>query len=222
MARNLTIATLITRCKQRCDREGDSHISDSEWQSLISEKYGELYLAVAESGMRYFETEATLTLAATIALPSAHLATLGVDFVIDSAGRRRPLTEIMHQERPQMLGETGEARFYALVGQNIELYPLPSTGTYKHLYVPQPTDVSASATSTSLDVVTPDGETFLINAVAVPALGKSESDVRLARIERDEAKERLVEWARLRSFATPRRLVRIEPGLPRDFEQGDW
>lgn len=219
MARNVTLGTLVTRCQQRADLENDSHVSASEWKALISEMNGEMQLLVAETGMRYFETEATISLS-TFALPSDHLATVGVDFVMDAAGRRRSLVETMAQERSAVKGQTGEAWFYALVAQTIELYPVPGTGTYKHIYVPQPPDISASADGTNVDVITPDGEAFIIWGVAVKALAKSESDVRLAMTEREAARERLRSWAQLRSFNTPRRAVGASSALP--YEEGDY
>jgi hypothetical protein len=207
--RNVTLATLITRCQQRADLENDGHIAAGEWKALVSEMYGELQLLVAETGMRYFETEATITAngSASYALPSDHLATIGVDYVQDAAGTRRTLQEIMVQERSAVLGRTGEAFMFAIVGQTLELYPRPSGGTYKHLYIPQPPDLAGASDSADVDVVTPDGEAFLIWGVAVKALAKSESDVRLAMAEREAARERLRNWAQLRSFVTPRRRV---------------
>lgn len=206
MPRNVTLGTLVTRCQQRADLENDGHVAASEWKALVSEMNGELQLLVAETGMRYFESEASISLS-TFALPSDHLSTIGVDFVVDAAGRRRALTEIMVQERPHLLGQTGEASYYELSAQTVLLYPVPSTGTYKHLYIPQPPDISGAADGTNVDVVTPDGEAFIIWGVAVKALAKSESDVRLAMAEREAARDRLQTWAQLRSFNTPRRRI---------------
>ncbi len=220
MTRNVTLGTLVTRCQQRADLENNDHIATAEWKSLISEMNGELQLLVAETGMRYFETEANISLS-TFALPSDHLATIGVDFVVDVAGRRRQLAEIMVQERTFVIGQTGEAYTFAIVAQTILLYPVPSTGTYKHIYIPQPPDISAAADATNVDVVTPDGEAFLIWGVAVKALAKSESDVRLAIMERDQARERLRTWAQLRSYITPRRRITVNPDHE-NFEEGGW
>jgi len=221
--RNVVLSALVTRCQQRADLENDNHITTAEWKGLISEMNGELQLLVAETGMRYFETEATITAtgAASYTLPSDHLATIGVAFVLDAAGRRRWLDELMVQERTAVIGQTGEAYFYELTAQTIILYPKPTSGSYPHLYIAQPPDLSGAADGTNVDVVTPDGEAFLIWGVAVKALAKSESDVRLAMAERDAARERLRNWAQLRSFNTPRRRVTV-PLDDEVREPGGW
>lgn len=216
MPRNVTIANLITRCKQRADLENDSHVSDAEWQTMLSEMVGEMQGIVSEAGFAYFKSEATISLS-TFALPDDHLATIGVAFVFDSAGRRRTLREIAEQERNDWLGQVGEARVFIMNAQTVELYPVPSSGTYKLIYIPQPTDIGASATSTVVDVVTPDGEAFVIEGTAVKALRKSETDAQPFMVARNEAKERLKDWSLSRSFNTPHRMQ-----VARDIDDGDF
>jgi hypothetical protein len=108
-------------------------------------------------------------------------------------------------------GQTGDAIAYSVVGQNVVLFPKPSTGTYIHIYVPQAPDISSLADTSTIDVVTNDGEAFLIWGVAVKALGKRKQDPSLAMAERDAAEKRFYEDAQLRAFANPRRRV-IVPG----------
>lgn len=223
MARNVTLGTLVTRCQQRADKESDGHITTAEWKALISEMNGEMQLLVAETGLRYFETTATITAtgASSYSLPSDHLASIGVDLVLDNAGRRRELTEIMVQERTAVLGRTGEAMWWALVAQTIELYPVPASGSYKHVYIPQPSDLSNGGNSDNVDVVTPDGEAFLIWGVAVKAFAKGGDDAQLAIVEREQARGRLQTWAQMRSANQPRRRVLArDPDLMSDA--ADW
>ena len=222
MARSVTIATLLTRCKDRVGLANDLHISDAEWQVLIAALLNELAMAVNDSGMRYYETTATIvaTGATYYALPAGHLGTVAVYYVADSAGRRIPLTEIMVQEAQDYVGLTGTpAGFYALAGANIELYPTPASGSYAHVYIPQPTDYATIITSTTVDVVTPDGEEFVIEGVACKALPKSEADRSTHLDDRDAAKQRLIDWAIKRSTNTPRRLVNQSI---RRYRVGDW
>ena len=218
MSRILTLTTLIARCKQRSDKEQDGQIGSyatDEWESLISEAYGEMYMLVAEQGSRYFETEASIAItgATSYALPTDHMATLAIDRVTDAAGHREPLVEIMPQERTSVIGQTGQADSFALVGSTLELYPAPSTGTYKHLYIPQPTDLSSSSGSTSVDLINVHGQAFVIWSVKLKALDKSESDVRVSEKQIERAAEDLRQWAQIRSFNTPRRQL-PQGGLP--------
>lgn len=228
MPRLLEMGTVQERCERRADLEGDSHISDAEWLALISEQYGELFSIVAETGLRYFETTSTLTTtgAAYVSEPSNHLATLRIDYLVDgtTTGKRRTLDELMSQEQAALSGQssTGEARFFALVDDRIYLYPTPPTGqSYEILFIPQSPDVSGYASDECLDVVTPDGEAFLIWGVTVKALAKSESDVRLAIAERDAARERLFVWATMRALSSPRRRFSGDDSFS-GYDPSDW
>ncbi len=74
-----------------------------------------------------------------------------------------------------------------------------------------------------VDVVTPDGEAFLIYGVAVKAHAILESDAQLAMMERDKARERFVDWAIMRSFNSSRHSV-IEPYDEDNgfYDPADW
>jgi len=230
MAFTRTMLQLVGQCQRRADKEEDGHVGvtyANEWKEMISEVYGELHAAVAGTGARYFETEATITAtgASSYALPSDHLSTIGVDRVVDSAGRRQSLCELMVQERDIFLGQTGEAWLFAFTGTNIALYPTPTTGTYKHIYVPQPTDYSAASNSTSVDLINNDGYKFVVWGVASIAMHKGDDNQQRAMMERDAARERLVEWAVLRALTMPKRRQVTELDLRRggDFlSPADW
>lgn len=197
-------------------------ISATEWKGYISTIWAELYGLVVEAGLRYFETTEDITAdgSDSYAEPESILSTVGVDRVVNAQGERRPLYEMMAQERHRFAGRTGVAVAFAHVNRLLYLYPKPSTGSYQWLYVPQPTDLTSSADATEVDVVTPDGESFVLWGVAVQAFGKEGSDTSLARAERDEARERVMNWARMRSFHTMRRVI-VEDELewrdPADF-----
>jgi hypothetical protein len=231
MPRSFALSVLITRCKQRADLENSTHITDAEWIALISEQYGDLFSVVASSGLRYFESRATLTTTgvATVAVPTAHYATIRLDWLVNgtTTGERRELEELMSPEEPNWAGRTGSnARAFAISNALIYLYPTPPTGQlYELAYVPQPAALDgATDTATLVDLVTPDGEAFLIYGVMVKALAKSESDVRLAMAEREAARARLLEWATLRAFTQPRRRIvsDFDGGNGGGWDPGDW
>lgn len=204
--------------------EGQESISTAEWKAMISTSYAELYSLVAETGMRYFEATETITStgAASYAAPAAMMSTVGVDYIVNSTtDERRSLFEIMPQERNIYRGLSGEAVAYELAGTSLYLHPKPPTGqVYKWIYVPQPTDYSSSADGTSIDVVTPDGEAFLIWAVAVQAKEKDGTDSSVARAERELARERVLQWATLRAMHDARRrMVDDQYGW---YDSADW
>jgi hypothetical protein len=208
--RSVTLGTLVTRCQQRADKENDSSIGTAEWKSLVSEMVGELHSLASEAGLRYFETTATITAtgASSYTVPADHLATIRI-VKVDANGRNpRPLVEVqVHDDEHPLSGQTGEARYYAIIGQTIEFYPNPASGSYRHRYVPQPADLGSSDDSTSVDLISPDGEALVVWGVAVKAKAKGEDDVQVAMMERDAARERVKTWLMARSFVTPRKMV---------------
>jgi hypothetical protein len=215
MTRQLLMSDLVLRCQRRSDMEFGSPISTPEWKALISEQYGQLYSTVVKAGMRYFESNQTITAngATSYALPSDHDETIGVDRTLDSSGRKVQLGELMVQERNAWSGQTGDAVAYSLVGQTLVLFPRPTSGTYTHVYVPQSPDLSSLSDTSTVDVVTADGEAFLIWGVAVKALAKTESDTNLAIQEREAAALRFAEDVTLRALVNPRRrIVMPSPG----------
>jgi hypothetical protein len=229
MPRRFELGELITMCKQQVDGEGQESLGPTECKRMLGTLYAELYQEVAKPGLRYFETTVELTSDGSdhLAEPEGHLATIGLDYLA-SATDRRELEEISAQDRNRFIGATGEARAYALVDDEIRLYPTPPSGhVFELLYIPQPPSLMTVADTYQVDVVTADGEAFLIWGFAVMALGKedSSSDARLARSERDAAKERLIEWAALRSFHNMK-LPQVSPGpehrLPGDWERWGW
>jgi hypothetical protein len=99
---------------------------------------------------------------------------------------------------------------YSIYANQIIFYPRPANGqVYKHIYVPQPPNflLTSAPTSTTVDLVTPDGENFVTWGVAVLGLAKSESDTQVAQMERERARARVEEWSMLRALNTPRRPV---------------
>lgn len=190
---------------------------------LISEQYGDLYSEVEKTGMRHFESTSTIaaTGAASYAVPSDHLATIGLDRVTDSLGSIVSLDEMMMQERTRWQGQVGDAQTYAVIGNFIFLFPKPASGTYTLLYMPQSPDLSVAADSTLVDVVQADGEAFLTWGVAVKALSKSEADVSLARLEREAARERFVSWCIMRAFTQPRRPI-VRRSVNEAMSAGDY
>lgn len=222
MPRTFTLGALVTKCQRLCDMENQELISTLEWKESISTCYAELWSMVSETGLRYFEATESITAtgAESYTEPTAMMSTVGVDFVVSAQGERRALYELMPQERNLYRGLTGEAVAYELVDDQLFLHPKPSSGSYKWHYVPQPTDLSASADATTVDVVTPAGEAFLLWSVAVYAKEKEGTDSSVARQEAEKHRERVVQWATLRAMHNARR--RMVDDSPGPFDAADW
>jgi hypothetical protein len=209
--RPVEMSKIKGRCQRRADLENDDHIDHEEWLELIDEAVGELYSIVADTGTRYFERVATLVTDGTNAIdePASVMSTIGLWYVA-SSGKKTRLVPIMPHEREQWAGREGShATRYELVDGYLYLYPTPPADqTYELQYLPQPPDVSGYASDQCVDVVIPEGLSFLVWAVVVKAKSKSEKDVRLATIERDRAAAKVQEWATFRALTeAPRKTV---------------
>jgi hypothetical protein len=206
MARPVLLGTLVTRCQQRATALGDGSIDPPEVKALISEYYGEAHALVTEKGARYFQAEDDITAdgSVTYALPDEHMATIGVDLVLSgTTGPRRPvLGPIDPKDRSYLVGLTngGPAAYFGFEGNALALYPAPTSGTYKHLYVPQPMDLSTAADSTSVDVINVYGERLVLWGVASVILHKGSSAQDRAMAEHDKALGQLEYWACMRAM----------------------
>lgn len=211
MGRTVAMSTLVTNCLTAADLESQSVISSATTKVLIDRAYRQLYGELARPGVGYFDTEAAIatTGGATYALPSDHLWTVGVEYVIDAAGHRRPLTKLMRPERALHTGNTGQsACAYDVIGTNVVLYPTPPSGqTYRHVYIPQPTDISAAADATLVEMATLDGEEFLIWTVVCFIRDKLDLPWNMARDERDACRVRVQDDAQLRAFENMSRRI---------------
>lgn len=221
-----TLTQLVTLGKQRADLEGDSHVADSEWKALISEAVGELHEMANESGSRYSETVATITAtgASSYSLPADHLSTIRI-VPVDSAGRRNgePLHEVqVADDCYPFPGSTGSARRFVMVNQTLEFDPNPGSGSYKHVYVPQPTDLASAADGTTVDVVCPAGLAFVVEAAATKALRKSETDAQPFMLAREEARERVKTWLNGRMLTTPRQQMPVADYFDHGGDPADW
>ena len=233
MARNFTVADLIVKGRRACDQESRDVLSASEWQEELSTVYGEFHGILVDAGVRMFESSATITAASgtdEYALPSDFLTLIGIDYDLDGSGQRVELENFLAQERNALSSiSSGQSVAFALIGDNVKLYPPPVTGqTYYNIYVPQPTNISTVTTSTEVDVVTPDGESFFKWRLAEIGGIKEESDmIQVYERKAEKAKQSIIEWAMQRELYTPKRRhvygrtsYSHSDGIGRD--EGDW
>jgi hypothetical protein len=227
MPRLVEMSTIVERCQRRADKESDDHISAAEWLALISEVYAcDVVQVVADTGLRYFETTATLTTtgAAYVSEPSGIAKTVRLDY-IDSSNIRHEVQEVNSHEQAGLSALTGTvAVFYALVDDRIYLYPTPATGqTYELLYVPQSPDTSEYASDVCLDLVNGDGEACLYWGVAALALAKAKQDASLHIQMQEKHRDRLQGWAADRAITQARRQHAADEYAERyGYEEGDY
>lgn len=208
MARTFTLSELRTKVRERCDMQNTEFVSDSELSGYISASYTWLYDLLVRKGLRYFESTQTITAdgSASYALPSDYYGTIAVDYQYGTNDWWE-VPEYMIQERNNFNYYSNDvARGYSIVGDYIKLLPAQSSGTYRHLYVPAPDDLSSD--SDTVDGVSGWEELVVLDA-AIKCLRKEESDTK--GLERDLARleARIEEAAENRALASPRRVADV-------------
>lgn len=206
MARSFVLSDLVTRCQEAVDMVNSQFMSSSEWKRHISTYHAELHEIHTRSGHSYFESVQTINATGSTtdyALDATYRATVGVAYQVEP-DNLVPLDPVMpaDQEKYQRMTWAGRARGYRIVGGNVRLLPKPPAGqTYIHRYVPQPADLSSAADATSVDVISPTGERFIVTGVAIHALQKEESDVTAAMAAHQAARDELMAEAQNRLIA---------------------
>jgi hypothetical protein len=212
MPRRKEYSYWASRFRKVADVENDAHISAAELAECANEVYGDLYQIVAEGADAYWQVTHAFTADGSPSYdePDDHLSTVCLERV-DSSGRRSPIRKLLAQERHQVSGLTGDGEYYSLIDDQIFLYPVPSSGNYELLYIPQAPDLTTYDDADKLDVVNIYGEQFLVYGVAALAKSKSESDVRFFLARQQRAEQKLIEWAAQRAFHdAPRQYTELD------------
>jgi hypothetical protein len=197
MARNYTIAQLITRAKERADMESTTFVDDTEWQGYINNGYAELVDLLIDARIHQFETTATITTAAgtaSYAVPADHYRTLAVDYLLNSTTYIE-VPQLMFEERNNYQASVGGGAYgWRLVGENVVLYPTPqSVQTYRHTYIPAPADISAVSTATNVNGIA-GWEEYIVIYAALQARLKEEDHESAGELrERLQAMESRIE-----------------------------
>jgi len=218
MARSFTLAQIRSRVRQLADIEDSTFISDSEVNSYISESYAELYDLLLSSGLSYFESSDSITGtgSATYSLPADYYGTVRIDR--DAGDYLVPLRPIGPNEVPNFSEASNQfAVAYRVVGSNVTLYPPPSSGTYKHLYIPAPDDLD-------VDTETVDGvsgwEQYVIYDAAIKCMEKEESAPAHLSARLDRIKMRIEEAAQNRMWGDTTTIAETAEGD--DWLNGDY
>lgn len=139
-----TVASLITRIKQRTDNEhsGSEFVTDDELVGLINTSYARLVGLLATAGIHFDETEQTVcayTLGAWTytAFSADFFALIGV-YRVDSAGRYHRLKRHDSRDHVQPAAvRSGISTSYRVKNRTVELIPRPAQDTYVATYIPK-------------------------------------------------------------------------------------
>lgn len=203
MARTFTLAQLRTKVRERADQENSGFIDDTELNGYISSSYTRLYDILVKSGLHYFETTQTIVADGSdnYALPADYYGTLGVDF-IESTDVFIEVPEYMFHERNDF-GTSGSSHAlgYRIIGTVIELLPKPTTGSYRHIYLPAAVDLTTD--SQTVDGVS-GWEEFIVLDSAIKCYIKEEAASGPLDREREVIRREIQEAAENRAMQQPR------------------
>lgn len=143
MARPVTRETLRDRIWQATDTERDPHISEAYLNDIISQEASELHGVLVQIDEDFFEKTNEFTAAGQeyYALPADWYKTKGVEREV-TTDEWLPLERTTFRGRLAYQGSTGDACAYRHAGTRLYLYPRPTTGDYRIVYVPAAPELS--------------------------------------------------------------------------------
>jgi hypothetical protein len=222
MARSFTGTLLVTRVRERTDRVGEDpvngFVTDTEILRNLSAGIGWLGDLLADAGEGFAETEETISIAAGASsanLSASHRSTLRVDRIAGTT--YAPLERAQVNDLAKYGSASGVVQAYRLVGSTIKFYPPTAVAvTFRHLYIPAPTDLTSGAT-------TVDGiagwEELPVEYACRAVRIKCQQDHRPHDAAMAAVIARIEEKRSLRISAQPGRIVDVDDCAPR---AGDW
>ena len=196
----MTLAELITRCKQQSDLEDNYFIEDEEWTFLINQSYKELWDLLVTTWEDYFVSSLEFTIASgesAYDLPDDFYKLRGVDLEVNSVSRWIPVDRFNFQERHKygtlaqnLSWNTRPPVQYKVMGSQILFEPEASApGNYKLWYITKVTELVDDA-----DEVNVECERYIQYIIAdacIKANDKQEMDIRPFEIGRASCRERV-------------------------------
>lgn len=216
MAQTVTLSSLRTQVRQRCDMVGSNFVTDSELNGYINASARELYdLLVRVYGEDYYLSSYSLsTVSGTdeYDLPATFYKLRGVDAQINGSDWET-LKKFNFNERNNWQNVAGWTSAglpnvrYRIYGNKIRFSPAPlAVHSVKLWYIP-------SLTALSLDADTFDGingwEEYVVVDAAIKCLQKEESDVSILLAQKEALKQRIENSAENRDAGEPERITDI-------------
>lgn len=207
----LTLQDLIDSSRARADMVNSDYILDAEWTDYINEGGSELHDILLSSDPSCIINKSTINTngsTESYALPADFYKVMGVYYL--QGGTRYYLTRTDFHglgmgNESVMIGVSGNGQFqYALVGDKIYFYPIPtSLGPVELWYYPA--YVRLASTTDTVDYPVVNGwEQFIILTAVIKAKMKEESDIQAELTEKAELKKRITTMATARdNFNAP-------------------
>ncbi len=219
MSRLVSLAEVISSARQLADATGttgEGFIENPDLTAWANEELGHYHSLLVQAEPDRFRESVSYTAdgSASYDLPADFLSDLFVERV--EGTERYNVPRLMPHERNDYGHGSGEAQGYEIVGDELRLYPLPSSGTYNLIYVTR-------APVLAQDEDTFDGvggwESMVIFGLAL-RIGIKEAVNRLdIERQRDRIEAHIRNAARKRHLANPARIIDVGPKRSRAFWQ---
>lgn len=215
----VSLLTLRTSVRQRCNMENSQFVSDSELNRYINQSLAELYDLVVASYEDYEIQEIVFNYTSSSNQPSDDGYTLPADFYkirgLDfQAGTEwaevEPFTFINRNRSSSTDIYTNRAflypaRNYKVVGNSLRLIPIGQcNGTYRMFYIPCPTALVNDGDTTSLSFS--GWDEYVVVDASIKCMQKEESDVSVLQMQKQELKQRILEMAGSRDAGAPKQV----------------
>lgn len=205
----VTAETMVTHVRQLSNMENRLTVEDPEIHSYLTKARKRLTSMLVRHGLVRAETTATITAtgAGVYAFPSDFFSTISVFRVDGDRVHELKLIDSGVRLTPSAT-PTGQAQAYYATDAGIVLYPAPPSGTYYHVYVPDPGEVTYEST-----VNYPMGwEEYMEVDAAIQCLSKEETINPVLNQRRTDIVRAIQDEASMRNLREPYRLVDRRPG----------
>lgn len=215
----VTVTELIAEARQKADMVNTRFVTDAFVLSALNNRNNQLNALLITNQLMVDELEQVITAdgSAYYAFPTRYFSTLDVYYDPGGSQDMVRLHRTSNRSRPRTTN-IEHAESYGTTSSGLVLKPAPTTGTYRHFYIPSPLKLVETVSDANTEVATvnyPMGwEEFLSVGAAIDCLSKEETvnpelNKKIAQIER-----RIEHEASLREYSE-------NPGVQR-VEESPW
>ena len=214
-----SLAGIRLAAQQRADMVNSDFVTKQEWIDYINHSYTELYdLLIQVYGDEYYvATPFTFNTDSRnpglYDLPSNHYKLLGVELSVNTNAWRTLTRYSFINRNNYLFGNTSVSAAgitnlkYRLIGNQIQLVPLPSGGqTIRLWFIPRP--VFLQADSDVLDGISGWDEYVIVDS-AIKAMQKEESDITILMAQKQALLQRITAAASNRDVGIPEQVSDI-------------
>ena len=218
MAHTVNVSDLVTKVRERSNKEKSNFVTDDEIVRLLDSAHRELYDLLVGTYEDYYVSTHSFTTTPEqreYALPTDFYKHKSVEYSPDGGTTWITLVRFSFQERNLYQNQTIFFRIptndilkYNVIGDELWLLPIPSQSISCRLYyTPAPKTLTTSATPAATETNTIDAvngyDEYMVLDATVNVLAKQQLDPSFHYAQREEAKRRVMRSAENRDEGQP-------------------